>query len=214
MTKHELYLLGIQASVQFLMHNKLSIPIFMTYEAAQTAKATPRAILLLRRVAKGPMQGTGTGLYSEGYVFVNVPRTAEPVQAPQYRNWSWPGWKTDRTAIGVIAHEVGHHVMEEVSKGRSQAFLEARRADWLRCIKGKKVSGYEPVPAEAGAESLRLFILNPDLLRKAIPARYNFICSLGLKPLPQLLRKGYAEVLNNAAYLPAAERFIGTSVAL
>jgi hypothetical protein len=195
--------------MEFLSHNDLPDPMFMTYEEALHTEMKSRSVLLLRRVMDGPTLGTGTGLYSEGHVFVNIQRTAFPVQNPAMRSWSWPGWKTDRTAVGVVAHEVGHYVSELVSKQYTSEERAVKRAEWLDAVKGKKVSGYEPVPDEAAAESLRLFILNPDLLRKAIPARYNFICKLGLKPLPRLLRKGYAAVLNNAAYLQAAQRFIG-----
>lgn len=209
MSKLELYTIGVEASQEFLDCNKLSYPIFMTYEEALAKQSDAYQFKLLRAVAGGPTQGTGTGLYSRGYVFVNVPQTAHPVQQPAMRNWSWPGWKTDRTAIGVVAHEVGHYVTEIISKRFTPAEQAMQRFAWSQCIKGKKVSGYEPVPAEAGAETLRLFILNPDLLRRAIPARYNFICDLGLEPTTRLLRKGYAAVLNNPAYLPAAQRFIG-----
>lgn len=210
MTKLDLYYIGMQASMEFLSCNDLPDPIFMTYEEATASQEKYHALQLLRRVIDGPKLGTGTGLYSDDHVFVNVQATAWPVQEPAMRSWSWPGWKTDRTAVGVVAHEVGHYVADVVSRGKSAAVKAAQRELWLRIIsKGKKVSGYEPVPGEAAAESLRLFILNPDLLRKAIPARYNFICELGLKPLPRLLRKGYAAVINNSAYLPAAQRFIG-----
>jgi hypothetical protein len=208
MTKQDLYLIGVGAAIEFLQFNKLPLPVFMTYEEALNGKRVSHAIELLHRVHNGPIQGTRTGLYSKGYVFVNVPVTAAPVQNPSMRNWSWPGWKIDRTAVGVVAHEVGHHVGELLADKLTTLELCKSRTEWLQCIKGKKVSGYEPVPEEAAAESMRLFILNPDLLRKAIPRRYYFLCELGLKPLPRLLKKGYAKVLNNAAYLPAAERFV------
>lgn len=65
------------------------------------------------------------------------------------------------------------------------------------------------MPDEAGAESLRLFILNPDLLYRAIPKRYEFICGLGLKPIERLMRKGYKKVLQNEAYFAAADKFVG-----
>lgn len=209
MDKMTLYDIGIQAVKEFLDHNSVTHPIFMTYEEALSKKSEAYPFKLLETVSGGALQGTGTGLYSRGYVFVNVSVTALPVQRPSMRNWSWPGWKTDRTAVGVVAHEVGHYLAEEVSRGRSNVELRERRAVWLDCIRGKKVSGYEPVPGEAAAETLRLFILNPDLLRLAIPKRYNFMRSLGLKALPRLLQKGYAAVLNNAAYLEAAQRYIG-----
>lgn len=212
MTKAKLYFIGVEASIEFLDFNGMAHPIFMTYASAlegpkrrgmYTDNDAPKAVRFLRRVAAGPVLGTGTGLYSDGHVFVNVPHTAMPVQNPAYRSWSWPGWKTDRTAIGVVAHEVGHYVEHKLQ-------LEAHGPAWCAIIAKykKQVSGYEPVPSEAWAESMRLFILNPDLLRKALPQRYEFICSIGLKALPRLLKKGYAKVLNNPAYLPAAERFV------
>lgn len=213
MTKSELYCIGVEAACEFLDFNNLQHPVFMTYEQALSESEHPadrhHATNLLRRVAGGPTLGTGSGLYSDNHVFVNVPVTAWPVQNPSMRSWSWPGWKTDRTAIGVVAHEVGHHIAEAISPRFTVEERVTQRAAWLVAIRGKKVSGYEPVPGEAAAESMRLFILNPDLLRKAIPARYNFICGLGLRALPKLLRKGYAKVLNNPAYTVAAERFIG-----
>lgn len=202
--------MGVEAAKEFLGFNGIEHPIFMTYEEAEESYEggnRSHALRLWHAVERGPVQGTGTGLYSQGHVFVNVERTAWPVQTPSMRSWSWPGWKTDRTAIGVVAHEIGHYVTDVVSEGRTAEEKAVSREAWTRIIRGKKVSGYEPVPDEAGAESLRLFILNPDLLRKAIPARYNFLTGLGLKPLPRLLRKGYAAVINNPAYLPAAQRF-------
>lgn len=210
MNKQKLYQLGIEASKQFLDYNELPQPIFMTYEQALKGQYRPSAVELLRRVHSGPTQGTGTGLYYAGHVFVNIPRTAVPVARPSMRNWSWPGWKTDRTAVGVVAHEVGHHVEHEL---QSLGHITSTKHGiaWRAIISQhkKQVSGYEPVASEAWAESMRLFILNPDLLRKALPWRYDFICSVGLKPLPSLLKKGWKKVLNNAAYEAAAERFIG-----
>lgn len=95
MTKLELYELGVEAAKEFLDYNGTKHPIFLTYEEAYAIDN--RATALLRRVADGPTLGTGTGLYSRGHVFVNVPATAWPVQKPSMRSWSWPGWKTDRT---------------------------------------------------------------------------------------------------------------------
>lgn len=212
-SKMELYRLGIEACNEFLRYNHAPLPIYMTYDdalkKALNTKKPSTALKLLQRVAEGPLQGTGTGLYKDGYVFVNVPVTAEPVYTPRMRSWSWPGWKTDRTAMGVVAHEVGHHIATVFTR---QGRLKQREHGdvWFSLLKEckKKVSGYEPVPEEAWAESMRLFILNPDLLRQAIPQRYSFITDkVGLNALPRLLSKGYLEVLNNAAYTPAAQRF-------
>ena len=216
MTKLDLYELSLEASNEFLAVNEVKRPVFMTYEEAGVAEpyhTTNRAITFLRRfVAQDDRtQGSGTGLYYDGHVFVNIPRTATPVREPGYRAWSWPGWKTDRTAVGVVAHEVGHYVEDKVLGHRSAAQRAAHRTAWFGLLKRYKrqVSGYEPVPAEAWAETMRLFILNPDLLQRALPERYGFILGCDIKPVTRLLKKGWRKVLSNLAYEPAAERWIG-----
>ena len=95
------------------------------------------------------------------------------------RAWSFPGFKTDRTPVGVLAHETGHHIdwMLDLTKP-----LASR--DWhTREMKREAVSSYEPCAAEAVAETLRVFILNPDLLAAFAPTRYNYLRHVvGLKP--------------------------------
>lgn len=219
MTKQDLYAIGVQAAQEFLRVNDLKEPRFSTYEEAMlhSDKWDSRGLKaadFLRRVVRmdGRTVGSGTGLYYDGRVFVNVPRTAAPVQHPVMRQWSWPGWKTDRTAIGVVAHETGHYVERELQR----KFLLTPKKDGVGfreiLAKSKRtVSGYEPVPSEAWAETMRLFILNPDLLRLAIPERYDFVLGCDLKPVQRLLRKGWRKVLGNSAYDAAAERWIGLS---
>ena len=217
MTKQDLYAIGVQAAQEFLRLNSLKEPKFSTYEEAMlhSDKWDSRGLKaadFLRRVVRmdGRTVGSGTGLYYDGYVFVNVPRTAAPVQHPVMRQWSWPGWKTDRTAIGVVAHEVGHYVEHRMQLD-GKLTRENHREEWFALCKHERVSGYEPVPAEAWAETLRLFILNPALLRAACPRRYTFVDGCGLKATPRLLRKGWRKVLGNSAYDAAAERWIGVS---
>lgn len=86
--------------------------------------------------------------------------------------WSFPGYVIDRTPVGVLSHEIGHHcdfVLGVPSKDMPK--------------KGRKVSGYEPNSMEMWAESMRLFILNPDLLSRYSPERYEYIRNVvGLKP--------------------------------
>jgi hypothetical protein len=208
-----LYALGVQAATEFLMFNNLPLPLFLTYAETLSApsKGAPRAAEYLRRVVAQDSRavGAGTGLYYDGHVFVNLPRCALPVQKPAVRSWSWPGWKTDRTPVGVVAHETGHHV--EWALRRAGRLDRAKGLEWrdlLETTRGRTVSGYEPVPDEAWAETLRLFILNPDLLRRALEARYAFVTGLGLRPVSRLLRKGWRAVLANPAYYPAGERWV------
>ncbi len=77
--------------------------------------------------------------------------------------WSFPGYVTDRTPVGVVAHEIGHHIDYETGfPSRSMP-------------RSGKVSSYEPNHLEAWAETMRLFILNPDLLRTISPDRYKYV---------------------------------------
>jgi hypothetical protein len=175
--REDLYLKGLDICLRFLAHNNINPPLY---------------------VAKSL---TSTGLYTGRHIYVNVPSTTTPVPKPYHMRWSWPGWKTDRTAIGVLAHETGHHV----DQGRSL------RQTWRQvCGHGtKKVSGYEPSAGEAWAESLRLFILNPELLKAGIPGRYAAVVELGIKPLPERVTLGIAGCVdNNPHYIAAAETWI------
>jgi hypothetical protein len=91
--------------------------------------------------------------------------------------WSFPTYKTDRTPVGVVAHEIGHHV--DFMLGVME---HGGRADW-RAMSRDRVSSYEPCPEEAFAETMRLFILNPHLLEAVAPTRYAYLRHvLGLVP--------------------------------
>lgn len=59
----------------------------------------------------------------------------------------------------------------------------------------ERVSSYEPSVWEAVAESMRLFILNPDLLGVIAPERCEHILKRRLKPL---VTEHWADVLRNA----------------
>lgn len=202
MSKRELYEVGLDLAKRFLVFNNIDLPVYLTYEEALQARyGHVRAVQFLRRVMNGPAQGTGTGLQVDEYVFVNLDRCAWPVWKPKLRSWSWPGYKTDRTPVGVVAHEVGHYVSNLMGKEQDG---EAWRA--LITKHKKTVSGYEPVPSEAMAETMRLFILNPQLLRMALPERYQFVQGLGL--CSPLEKKNWREVIGNKSYFAAAERWI------
>jgi hypothetical protein len=187
---------------------------FHTYqEVADGAVPSCRAVDFFKRstnlrsygaAQNGPARGRYTGLYYMGRAFVNVPTTALPVQHPQIHSWSWPRWKTDRTAVGVCAHETGHFLVHALTLDMRSWSEELKRQP------KKPVSGYAPTAEEQFAETARLFILNPDLLRKAVPWRYIWLIgAAGLKPVPHLLRRGWHKILSNPAYDQAAERWIG-----
>ena len=79
------------------------------------------------------------------------------------------------TGAGVIAHETGHYV---------DSLLKMPSLHIQKYIRGERaVSSYEPNDQEVFAESMKLFILNPYLLRQGRPLRYEFLKSLGLEPV-------------------------------
>ena len=209
--KTALYLQGIKLALAFCKVNQLPAPEFMTYVELMDSKKESHSIRFARKVMPDArLVGAHTGLYhqsedGDGIIFVNVGVTALPTRTPGHRRWSWPCWKTDRTAVGVVAHEMGHHVDEVLLAGRLNP---SRCGEWLHALKGRKVTSYEPVPSEALAETMRLFILNPELLQLGLPQRYRFIRDvLKLKPSE---RRGWTTVLgHNPHYIAAGERWIG-----
>lgn len=89
--------------------------------------------------------------------------------------WSWPGYVIDRTPYGVLAHELGHHVDYHRSTVRGGYFGNYSRD--LRAASGEeKLTGYRPNDAEWFAEIFRLYVTNPDLLRRLRPRAYAYLC--------------------------------------
>jgi hypothetical protein len=126
-----------------------------------------------------------TGLYTwrtlqdPGRVLVNVAVTATVVNHPTTMRQSRPGWRIDRTVYGVVQHEIGHHVWRYATRSAHHKWRTVLR----RIPKAARVSGYEPVPEEAFAETCRVFVLNPDLLKLALPGRYHCLTTtFGLVP--------------------------------
>jgi hypothetical protein len=107
-------------------------------------------------------------------IWINVKKCRTPVKTPGF-TWSYTGYKSDLTAAGVLAHEAGHYVDDIL--GRPSKKIS-------KFVRGEAaVTSYEPDSCEAFAESMKLFILNPDLLKIGRPKRYEFLISLGLQPL-------------------------------
>lgn len=112
--------------------------------------------------------------YQQNKITLLPKRLARPATEKQVRLWSFPGSKVDRTPYGVLAHEFGHFVDEVLG-------YPSRHGFWSK--KTNPVSGYEPNNSERFAESMRLFILNPCLLRWGSPQRYAEFLSHGMKPV-------------------------------
>ena len=151
---------------------------------------------------------SGGTLYGEymtpNRIWVNVdlatpPSKPQPFRVKRIWVWSYPGYKVDRTVSGIAAHEFGHHCWYRSAACRN-------RSKWQSIVEhSKPVSGYEPTIGEAFAESMRIYIFNPDLLHKARPSRYDFIAQF----FPPLHNMQWQDVLINAPDFikRAAERF-------
>lgn len=141
------------------------------------------------------------GWYWNGNLFVNVKKSRVPVKTPGFQ-WSFTGFKADLTAPGILAHETGHHA--HFSKFDTRELLGA-----LRKVASEEaqVSSYEPNVYEVFAEAMRLFILNPNLLREGRPKRFKLITDLGLRPLHDV---DWHKVLEHAhpKLIAAAENWI------
>lgn len=205
-SKLELYEQGVRLAQSFLAANKLVQPNFHTYDDAPLSYGNHLATF--KRTA--PLQGKATGWYDNRNIFVNLKACAWPREAPAFQSWSYPGYKIDRTPVGVVAHETGHHVDFELRK--KGIFTPELQMEWRKMTTRKRkdckrVTGYEPIPVESFAESMRLFILNPHLLEKGILERYEFLTlKLNLKPSET---RNFDAVLNNhPAYVAQAEKWI------
>lgn len=176
--KAALYERGVETASKFCQRNGFKLPTFhpMTSEDQQR---------FVRRL------GT-CGFYRHHQVTVAPALCAAPAGPARSRMWSYPRYKIDRTPLGVVAHELGHyvdHMMGYPSGG-------------MGC-KARPISGYEPNASERFAETMRLFILNPNLLEEGSPERYKFCRqTLGLRPVTT---STWADRLRSAG---APDRFI------
>jgi hypothetical protein len=150
------------------------------------------------------------GWYWFGTLFVNVKKSRVPVKVPGFA-WSFTGYKSDLTLPGVLAHEMGHHVHFRLENRHPAAAVFSRQLQvYIKTVVDAEppVSGYEPNLHEAFAEMMRLFILNPMLLKEGRPKRYTLLADvLNLKPLHQV---PWRDVLHHAhpKIIKAAEGWI------
>lgn len=126
------------------------------------------------------------GYYNKGQITIRLKGSPSPVKKPGWR-WSYTGYKADLTIPGVIAHELGHYVDDYLKLSNVKSFHDI-------CYREAPVSSYEPTMSESFAEAMKLFILNPDLLKCGRPERYTYISNY-LKPITNLLWK---DILVNA----------------
>lgn len=132
------------------------------------------------------------GFYRRNVVHVNVGNSRPVTKTPGF-SWTFPGWKADLTALGIVTHEVGHHIHAQFP------MIDTR--DWRR---EAPVTSYEPNRHESFAEAVKLFLTNPDLLRVGRPIRYATLTSI--LAVPHLVP--WRDVLNARG---AHEKFISAA---
>lgn len=135
---------------------------------------------------------TCTAWYNHDQIHICPARTA--VIGRTGAAWSCPGYVVDKTAYGVLQHELGHHVDRHRSLAQWRvsgaadyqdgAFSMALRA----AAQEAPVSGYgadeEPTASQEWfAEAFRLFATNPDLLRQLRPRTHATMLDAGLRPV-------------------------------
>lgn len=112
----------------------------------------------------------GCGWYENKVCYIVPSACATPAVNPGFK-WSYPHYLVDRTLLGVICHEFGHYVHE---------CLKYPKIGRL----GLKITGYEPNMDERFAETMKVFLTNPDLLKHYNPKRYDYLTKrLKLKPV-------------------------------
>jgi len=104
--------------------------------------------------------------YPDNIIQINIKMCRAPVKTPGY-DWSFPGYIQDLTPYGILAHEFGHYISDRLGKGFRKNFIRINR------LESNVTSSDNRGLDEKMAEAARLFITNPDLLKKGRPLRYQ-----------------------------------------
>ena len=122
-----------------------------------------------------------------------------PERSPS-RHWSWPGNFIDCTAAGIITHEFGHWFVDDfgLSMQRVSPYITKKYG----------IANASSTSEERFVEALRLFILNPMLIKEARPDYWNFFTKvIMLKPIHQQpWRNLFAKA--HPRYIDKVERWI------
>lgn len=111
------------------------------------------------------------GFYNWHSSKINIitPSCAKPTINPGFK-WSFPHYFVDKTILGVMCHEFGHYLHEQLGYPNMKNL-------------GDKITGYEPNVYERFAETIKIFLTNPDLLKQYNRERYDFL-TIDLKLIP------------------------------
>lgn len=109
--------------------------------------------------------------YRNKTIHICLKKCAREVTTPTGWGWSHHGYFSDREPAGVVCHEFGHYLHHILTNNKMKLTAKGR------------ITSYEPNYYERFAETIKLFMLNPDLLKQYNPARYKEITSLGIVPV-------------------------------
>jgi hypothetical protein len=135
----------------------------------------------------------GVFYYRSKTIRMHLKSCANAAVVPGRYCWSFPCYFVNRTPHGVLIHEFGHYVHDLLKYPKLPAEVP--------------ITSYEPNLDERFAETMKVFVCNPNLLEEANPQRYAALIKLGLKPSVKL---SWREVLANAhpKYVTACENRI------
>lgn len=111
------------------------------------------------------------GWYRNKTITIVEKKCAREATNPGF-SWSHRHYFVDREPCGVVCHEFGHYLHEVLTN--NECILPYER----------QITSYEPDYCERFAETIKLFITNPDLLKQYAPKRYEVLTKkLNLKPI-------------------------------
>lgn len=162
MNKHELFECGLDIMNIMCLRNNIVRPRVKTYDAKEW------------------QFGRICAYYRKDVIHICLARCAAIGVAG--RAWSFPGYVVDRTPYGVIQHELGHHI--DWNHGTiKRAYWSDYSTDIREETGEQKITTYCPNDAEWFAEIFRLFVTNPDLLKRMRPKTFARLISDGHKPV-------------------------------
>lgn len=131
------------------------------------------------------------------FIMLNINNLKIPTRNPGY-SWSYPGYVIDATPFGILCHEFGHYITCHNKKLRKDfSFIKNLEAP---------VSSREYNLDERMAEAVRLFLTNPQLLKKGRPKRYKILSDY----FNPVITSRWKTVLKNAdlKFITATENWI------
>lgn len=138
----------------------------------------------------------GEYYFGKKLILINLNGCAKEVDNPGY-GWSHRHYFVDREPCGVVCHEFGHYVHDILTNNK---FI---------LPKENPITNYEPNICERFAETMKLFILNPNLLKEYAPKRYDALTKeLGLKQIIFTNWKDTFEYGISKKYITACENRI------